>query len=190
MQAKIINENIECKVRRLNLDEVIVNYSNTKGFKAYKYSEVQLVGESELDEFLINNKEFLAIKLNRGISAYFYVYLKEALEEYLQNDLKDFILLKDKYDINKRAIWSKDIILLINYNFAVRIQASGRNFKREEIKISIDQIEKGYFLEWCSEEIKKILKEIERKEIVLSRFGKAIENIKEDEKNGGQIMIE
>lgn len=190
MQAKIINENIECKVRRLNLDEVIVNYSNAKGFNTYKYSEVQLIGESELDEFLINNKQFLAIKLNRGISAYFYMYLKEALEEYLNSDLKELILLKDKYDINKRAIWSKDIILLINSNFSIRIQASGRNFKREEIKINIEQIEKSYFLEWCNEEIKKVLKEIERKEIVLSRFGKAIENIKKGEKNDSKIMIE
>ena len=85
MKAKVnINNkdlNKEFKVKRLNIDEVIVKYPYDCGLKSYKYNEVELISEGEIDDFLINNKSFLQVKLNRGISVFFYRVLKESIEK-------------------------------------------------------------------------------------------------------------
>lgn len=185
MKLKVVIENEdyekEFKVRRMNLEEVIINYPTGTGLKSYSYEDVELIAEGDIDSFLLDNKQFLQIKLNRGISVFFYKALKEALINEVNEEIFHFNVLRDKYSINKRSIWNKEIICVINNKYPVVVKASGHNFKREGYSIIVERLEKNSFLEASKEEVNKILKEIKRKELMLSKYGEAIENLRKNE---------
>ena len=183
MKVKIINSNSEdyqkeLKLRRMNYDQVVVNYPGEKGIKVFDKVEVEFIIESEVDEFLIKYNDFLKIKLNRGISVALYKGILDTIENELKIDFKSLNLLRDKYVVNKRGIWEKEILCVINDVIPIKITASGQNFKKSGFNIGIDEISKEEFLEICAFEIKKINKEIKEKEDILSRYGEAIEKIK------------
>ena len=186
MKIKIINPNSEdyqkeLKLRRMNYDQVVVNYPGEKGIKVFDKVEVEFIIESEVDEFLIKYNDFLKIKLNRGISVALYKGILDTIENELKIDFKSLNLLRDKYVVNKRGIWEKEILCVINDVMPIKITASGQNFKKSGFNIDIDEILKEEFLEICAFEIKKINKEIKEKEDILSRYGEAIEKIKKPE---------
>ncbi|WP_294135074.1 hypothetical protein [uncultured Clostridium sp.] len=186
MKVKIINSNSEdyqkeLKLRRMNYDQVVVNYPGEKGIKVFDKVEVEFITESEVDEFLIKYNDFLKIKLNRGISVALYKGILDTIENELKIDFKSLNLLRDKYVVNKRGIWEKEILCVINDVMPIKITASGQNFKKSGFNIDIDEILKEEFLEICAFEIKKINKEIKEKEDILSRYGEAIEKIKKPE---------
>ncbi len=186
MKVKIINPNSEdyqkeLKLRRMNYDQVVVNYPGEKGIKVFDKVEVEFIIESEVDEFLIKYNDFLKIKLNRGISVALYKGILDTIENELKIDFKSLNLLRDKYVVNKRGIWEKEILCVINDVMPIKITASGQNFKKSGFNIDIDEILKEEFLEICAFEIKKINKEIKEKEDILSRYGEAIEKIKKPE---------
>ena len=183
MKVKIINSNSEdyqkeLKLRRMNYDQVVVNYPNEKGIKVFDKSEVEFITESEVDEFLIKYSDFLKIKLNRGISVTLYKGILDTIENELKIDFKSLNLLRDKYIVNKRGIWEKEILCVINDIMPIKIVASGQNFKKSGFNININEISKEEFLEVCVFEIKKINKEIKEKEDLLGRYGEAIEKVK------------
>ena len=186
MKVKIINPNSEdyqkeLKLRRMNYDQVVVNYPGEKGIKVFDKVEVEFIIESEVDEFLIKYNDFLKIKLNRGISVALYKGILDTIENELKIDFKSLNLLRDKYVVNKRGIWEKEILCVINDVMPIKITASGQNFKKSGFNIDIDEILKEEFLEICAFEIKKINKEIKEKEDILARYGMAIEKIKKPE---------
>ena len=186
MKVKIINPNSEdyqkeLKLRRMNYDQVVVNYPGEKGIKVFDKVEVEFIIESEVDEFLIKYNDFLKIKLNRGISVALYKGILDTIENELKIDFKSLNLLRDKYVVNKRGIWEKEILCVINDVMPIKITASGQNFKKSGFNIDIDEILKEEFLEICAFEIKKINKEIKEKEDLLGRYGEAIEKIKKPE---------
>lgn len=186
MKVKIINSNSEdyereLKLRRMNYDQVVVNYPNEKGMKVFDKGEVEFITESEVDKFLIKYSDFLKIKLNRGISVVLYKGILDAIENELKIDFESLNLLKDKYSVNKRGIWEKEILCVINEIMPIKIMANGQNFRKSGFNINIDEIEKEEFLEICAFEIKKINKEIKQKEDLLGRYGEAIEKIKSGE---------
>ena len=183
MKVKIINSNSEdyqkeLKLRRMNYDQVVVNYPNEKGIKVFDKGEVEFITENEIDEFLIKYSDFLKIKLNRGISVALYKCILDTIKNELKIDFKSLNLLRDKYIVNKRGIWEKEILCVINDIMPIRIVASGQNFKKSGFNININEISKEEFLEICAFEIKKINKEIKEKEDLLGRYGKAIEKVK------------
>ena len=64
MKVKIINSNSEdyqkeLKLRRMNYDQVVVNYPGGKGIKVFDKLDVEFITESEIDEFLIKYSDFL-----------------------------------------------------------------------------------------------------------------------------------
>lgn len=182
MKIKVINKNSsdynkEFKVRRINYDQTVVNYPNKEGLNIFLNEDVEFITESEIDEFLVNNRDFLKIKLIRGISVFFYKMILETIEEQLNEEFKSLNLLKDKYSVNKKGIWEKEIICIINNLTPIRIKASGQNFKKYGYNISLEEIKEQEFLELCKFEIKNIEKNIENKELELSRYKKAIEGI-------------
>lgn len=182
VKVKIVGEHVdsghEFKVRRMNLDEVIVNYPEGTGLNSYSYDNVELISEGEIDDFLIENRGMLKIKLNRGISIFFYKALKESLEREIGEDLVHLNLLRDKYSVNKRGIWEKELICVVNDKTPVEVRASGKNFKREGYSVNVTPLPTESFLEACNEEIDKIKLEISRKEVLLGRYGRAISMIK------------
>lgn len=187
-KVKVNNEdyNREFKIRRLNIDQVIIKYPSDTGMKSYKYEDVELISEGDIDDFLIDNKSFLQVKLNRGISVFFYRALKESIEEEIDGEIIDFNLLKDRYNVNRRGIWEKEIVCFINYKIPLKIICSGKNFKREGYSILINRIDNNNFIDAAKEEISKMLQEIERKNLIIERYEKAIKNtniINEKDKN-------
>ena len=186
MRVKVINSNLsdygkEFKVRRMNYDQVVVNYPGAKGINVFNKIDLEFITESEVDKFLIKYNDFLKIKLNRGISVTLYKAILDAIENELNIDFENLNLLKDKYSVNKRGVWEKEILSLINNKFAIKIVASGQNFKKSGFNIEIIEVLKEEFLEICTIEIKKINKEIKEKEDLLARYGESIEKINNPE---------
>lgn len=186
MRVKVINSNLsdygkEFKVRRMNYDQVVVNYPGEKGINVFNKIDLEFITESEVDKFLIKYNDFLKIKLNRGISVTLYKAILDAIENELSIDFENLNLLKDKYSVNKRGVWEKEILCLINNKFAIKIVASGQNFKKSGFNIEIIEVLKEEFLEICTIEIKKINKEIKEKEDLLARYGESIEKINNPE---------
>lgn len=186
MLAKIINKDLEefereFKVRRMNYDQVVVNYPSDIGLKVFDKKDVEYIKQTEIDEFLIKYSDFLKIKLNRGISIALYKALLESIEAELDIIFENLNLLKDKYDVNKRGVWEKEILAVINYKIPVKLITSGQNFKKSGFNISIEIIEEKEFFEICKFEINKIQEEIKEKERILSRYGMAIKKMKDTE---------
>ena len=186
MLAKIINKDLEefereFKVRRMNYDQVVVNYPSDIGLKVFDKKDVEYIKQTEIDEFLIKYSDFLKIKLNRGISIALYKALLESIEAELDIIFENLNLLKDKYEVNKRGVWEKEILAVINYKRPVKLITSGQNFKKSGFNISIEIIEEKEFFEICKFEINKIQEEIKEKERILSRYGMAIEKMKDTE---------
>ena len=184
--AKIINKDLEefereFKVRRMNYDQVVVNYPSDIGLKVFDKKDVEYIKQTEIDEFLIKYSDFLKIKLNRGISIALYKALLESIEAELDIIFENLNLLKDKYEVNKRGVWEKEILAVINYKIPVKLITSGQNFKKSGFNISIEIIEEKEFFEICRFEINKIQEEIKEKERILSRYGMAIEKMKDTE---------
>ena len=186
MIVKIVNTecedyNKEFKLRRMNYDQVVVNYPDSKGIRVFNKDSVEFITETEIDEFLVKYNDFLKIKLNRGISVALYKAILDTIENEYNIEFKSLNLLKDKYAINKRWVWEKEILCVINEIIPIKINASGQNFKKSGFNIKVEEVNKEEFFEICSFEIKKINKEIKEKEDILARYGMAIEKIKNPE---------
>ena len=186
MIVKIVNTecedyNKEFKLRRMNYDQVVVNYPDSKGIRVFNKDSVEFITEIEIDEFLVKYNDFLKIKLNRGISVALYKAILDTIENEYNIEFKSLNLLKDKYAVNKRGVWEKEILCVINEIIPIKINASGQNFKKSGFNIKVEEVNKEEFFEICSLEIKKINKEIKEKEDILARYGMAIEKIKNPE---------
>ena len=186
MIVKIVNTecedyNKEFKLRRMNYDQVVVNYPDSKGIRVFNKDSVEFITEIEIDEFLVKYNDFLKIKLNRGISVVLYKAILDTIENEYNIEFKSLNLLKDKYAVNKRGVWEKEILCVINEIIPIKINASGQNFKKSGFNIKVEEVNKEEFFEICSFEIKKINKEIKEKEDILARYGMVIEKIKNPE---------
>lgn len=194
MQAKIINEElgnygVTFNVRRMNFDKIIVNYPAEIGMKSFEFKDVELMAENKLDEFLIKNRSFLKIKLRRGISVFFYNALYDSLKFEIKEEIKTLNVLKDKYKINKRGIWDKEILLTINKKFPLEVIASGQNFKKDGYNIVINKIEKENFLEICYAEIANIESEIKVKKYSVSSIISAVEQFEVTYKMPEELLL-
>lgn len=186
MIVKIVNTecedyNKEFKLRRMNYDQVVVNYPDSKGIRVFNKDSVEFITETEIDEFLVKYNDFLKIKLNRGISVALYKAILDTIENEYNIEFKSLNLLKDKYAINKSGVWEKEILCVINEIIPIKINASGQNFKKSGFNIKVEEVNKEEFFEICSFEIKKINKEIKEKEDILARYGMVIEKVKNPE---------
>lgn len=183
MIVKIVNTecedyNKEFKLRRMNYDQVVVNYPDSKGIRVFNKDSVEFITETEIDEFLVKYNDFLKIKLNRGISVALYKAILDTIENEYNIEFKSLNLLKDKYAINKMGVWEKEILCVINEIIPIKINASGQSFKKSGFNIKVEEVNKEEFFEICSFEIKKINKEIKEKEDILARYGMVIEKVK------------
>lgn len=180
MKAKVSKNilddyNQSFKVRRMNYDHVLVDYPINSGIKSFKLEDVELISENRIDDFLISNKQYLKIKLKRGISVAFYSALQESIKIELNEDAEVLNVLYDRYKINKRGIWDKQLIILVNNKYPLEIDASGQNFRKDSYNINIRRIEQSEFIEICREEIKRIELDISEKEKEKESFQEAID---------------
>ena len=186
MIVKIVNTecedyNKEFTLSRTNSAQFVVNYPDSKGIRVFNKDSVEFITETEIDEFLVKYNDFLKIKLNRGISVALYKAILDTIENEYNIEFKSLNLLKDKYAINKRGVWEKEILCVINEIIPIKINASGQNFKKSGFNIKVEEVNKEEFFEICSFEIKKINKEIKEKEDILARYGMVIEKVKNPE---------
>ena len=194
MRIKIVNTKLddygnEFKVRRMNFNQIVVNYSTGTGLKSFSFEDVECSSENEIDDFLINNRQFLKIKLKRGISVVFYSALKDSLENEIGGDVRNLNILRDKYTVNKRGIWEKEITMLVNKIFPLEITASGQNFKKDSYNIIITKIEKENFIEFCRQEIYSINKEIKQKNVIISGIVEAMEYVKKQDAIPKKLLV-
>ena len=187
MKVRVINKDSsdfekEFKVRRMNYDQSVVNYPNSKGINIFLNKDIEFITESDVDKFLIKYRDLLKIMLNRGISINLYKILVDNIQEQFNEEFEALNLLKDKYKVNKRGIWDKEILCIINNHIPINIIASGENFKKVGYNISIEEINKEKFFELCTFEIKKIEKEIKEKEKQLSRYGQGLKCLESRDK--------
>lgn len=181
MKAKVINSELEdynasFKVRRMNFEQVIVNYPTGNGIKIFSFSDVECISENKTDDFLIENREFLKIKLKRGIGVAFYSALKESIEENLKEKILNLDVIKDKYSINKRGVWQKELVIFVNKKHPIDIISSGENFKKNSYNIIINEFSKKNFLDLCEEELRCLQKEVEQKNGTITRLQHVIES--------------
>lgn len=174
---KLEDYNKQFNVRRINYDKVLVLYPNSEGIKEFYNKDVEIVTENKMDEFLVSNKELLKIRLQRGISVFLYKALLDGIEIECKEELQKIILLLDTYSINKRNIWEKNLIMLVNDKFPIKVEAIGKKFSRKDYSLKINIVEKDEFKNLCSEEINKIKKEIGKREKLISKYVLAIENL-------------
>jgi hypothetical protein len=184
MEIRVINDESKdfgdiFKVIRMNFDKIMVKYPDYDGLKNFSFGDVKCIGENEIDEFLIKNRDFLKIKLKRGISVVFYKALYESLKFEIKEEIENLNVLRDKYSINGRKIWEKEILLLVNNKFPIEVMASGQNFKRNGYNIIINKMEKDNFLEICYAEIENIKDQISLKKGLLYSFEDAIQYVED-----------
>lgn len=176
MKVKIINNDSvdngkEFKVRRMNYDQVVVNYPGRKGIEIFKISDVEFISETELDEFLIEHRYLLKIKINRGISVIFYKYLFDELEKLKEDKIEDLKVLRDSFKlINKRGFWEKEIIIVLNNDYGAQVNVSGQNFKKDSYNYDVKELEENELKEFCEFSIKRLKKEIKSKNNQLNIF--------------------
>ena len=183
MKVKVINHDLDdygniLKVRRMNFDKIVVNYPTEIGMKSFLFEDVECISENDIDKFLIQNRDFLKIKLKRGISVIFYNALHASIKIEIKEEIETLSVIRDKYKINKSGIWDKEILIVINNKFPLEVVASGRNFKRNEYNIIINRLENGNFLDMWHTEIESIESEIALKNAILSSFKVDIEQFK------------
>lgn len=189
MKIKVINEKLndkgkEFKARRMNYDQVVVNYPGKQGLETFDIEDVEFISEGEVDDILISHRHLLKIKINRGISILFYKYLMEQVEGLVEEELKDINLLKDlSTPANKRGFWEKELIMVLNSKYPVRAKISGQNFKRQNFKFDLKVLTEDEFEEVCLFEIQQLTKQIKWREMQLSHYGLAIEQVRKQEKN-------
>lgn len=194
MKVKVINGNLEdygrvFKVRRMNFDKIIVNYPKDSGVKSFDFIDVEHISENEIDKFLIKNRYILKIRLKRGISVVFYNVLYDSLKFEIKEEIKKLDVLKDKYKINKRGIWEKEILLFVNNKFSLEVIASGKNFQRSGYNIVVNEVSKENFLEICHQEIRKIESEITLKNSALDSIVRAMNQLESIHKVPEELLL-
>ncbi|MGL4572695.1 MAG: hypothetical protein ACRCVJ_16715 [Clostridium sp.] len=175
--SELDDYNKEFKVKRINYDKVLVIYPNKERLKEFYNIDVEIIEESTIDNFLINNMEFLKIKLQRGISVAFYKALADGIQLEFKEAVKSIDLLVDNYSINNRNIFEKELLLMINKKYLLKIISTGKKFSRKEYKFNIVKVEKDEFMGIYNAERVRIIKEIEKKEKLLSKYEEVRVNI-------------
>lgn len=186
MKVKVVDSNNsldngrEFKVRRMNYDQVVVNYPGQKGIEVFKSHDVEFISESEFDDFLIEHRYLLKIKINRGISVVFYKYLFDELEKVIEHTIEDFKVLKDTFKVvNKRGMWEKEIVIMLNHKYAIQVSVSGEKFKKDSYKYDVKELIESELKEFCQFNIDRLEKDIENKNKELEIFLEIKNNLKE-----------
>ena len=107
MKFRITKENIEgynteLKIRRMNYDQVVVNYQNNSGIKTFKMNEGELVSEGEVVDLVKSFKtfkDFTKSTSKRGIwDKEILIYLNESYPIKIEASGRNF--REDSYKFN------------------------------------------------------------------------------------------
>jgi hypothetical protein len=179
MKIRVINQelsefNHDYKVRNINYDMVVVEENN----KTYSFvmEDIELISENKYDELILKYKDILKIKLGHNISVALYSALVNCIEGKIDGKLMSLNVLKDEYNISKRGIWEKKLVVVVNQSVPLDIIVIGEKYS-EKFSITLKDITLQDFIEGCSESIKHIRKDIEEKENDIKACKRAINEV-------------
>jgi hypothetical protein len=179
MKIRVINQelsefNHDYKVKNINYDMVVVEENN----KTYSFvmEDIELISENKYDELILKYKDILKIKLGHNISVALYSALVNCIEGKIDGKLMSLNVLKDEYNISKRGIWEKKLVVLVNQSVPLDITVIGEKYA-EKFVITFRDITLQDFIEGCSESIKHIRKDIEEKENDIKAYKRAVDEV-------------
>jgi hypothetical protein len=176
MRIRVINQelsefNHDYKVKNINYDMVVVQENNET--IPFAMDDIELIPENKYDDLIIKYKDILKIRLGHNISAALYTALVRCIEDKTGEKLKHLDVLNDEYSVNKRGIWEKKLVVVVNHVVPLNITVIGEKYV-EKFSITFKDITLQDFIDGCSENIKRIRKEIEEKENDIKAYKRAI----------------
>lgn len=165
---------MEFKVQKMNYDDIVV-YDGTER-RHFRRDEVEFISESTYEDILIECKDIIKIKLDRGMSLNVYTKLVCFIEDKTNGKIKNINVLKDEYKVIRKGLWEKKLFLVINKTTPLEVSIIGRNFSKT-FDITIKDIELERFIEGCISEIKELNDSIKRKKDLSDRYKKALQNV-------------
>jgi hypothetical protein len=179
MKIRVINQELsefshDYKVKNINYDMVVVEENNE--IYSFAMDDIKLISENKYDELILKYKDILKIKLGHNISVVLYSALINCIEDKIDGKLKSLNVLKDEYNINKRGIWEKKLVIVVNKSVPLEITVVGEKYA-EKFSITFKDITLQDFIEGCSDNITLIKKEIEEKENDIKAYKRAINEV-------------
>lgn len=179
MKIKVVNDklpyfNENCEVIKLNYDTVIARMQEEK--ICLNMSDVQFIPENTYESLLLSNKDILKIKLNSGMSIFFYLALITALEDKVGQKLVSIVLIRDKFRDTRKGVWEKQITLVVNDQSPFDIFVFGKKYSRT-FDITIKEIILEDFINGCHKEIRNLKEEILEKEENIKIYKKVLKNV-------------
>lgn len=179
MKVKVINEelslyNNEFKVINLNYDMVEIQGEEQKLYLLK--DDVEIIPENKYEDAILRCRDIIKIKLNKGISLLFYTALIDCIELTIKKDIETIDLLQDDFDIIKKGIWEKRIVIVVNEKTALTISVIGRNYGNK-FDITIKDNVLLDFIKDCCFQIEGLNKEVNAKMNLIDRYNKAIKDV-------------
>lgn len=179
MKVKVINKSLNCydmefKVLKMNYDDIVVYDGEER--RHFQRDEVKFISEYNYEDIIIQCKDIIKIRLDRGMPLVVYTKLAYFIEDKINGKIKSINVLKDEYRIIRRGLWEKELFLVINEETPIEVNIIGRNFAKN-CDITIRAIELGQFIEECLTEIKELEDLIKQKKELSQRYKKVLQNV-------------
>lgn len=179
MKIRVINQelsdfNHSFKVKNINYDMVIAEENNK--VVPFSMNDIELIAETQYDNLIIEYKDLLKIKLGHDISMEFYAALINCIEVKINEKLNSLDVLRDGYSINKRGIWEKKLIVVVNNRIPLDVTVIGEKYA-DKFSITFKDITLQDFIEGCSENIRHLRKEIVEKENDIKAYKRAVSEV-------------
>lgn len=179
MKIRIINQelssfNHDYKVKNINYDMVVVE-DNGKAIP-FSMKDVELIPEGKYEKIILEYKDLLKIKLDTNISPALYAALADYIENKINNKLENLEVLRDENKPIRKNMWEKKLVVVVNSSIPLHITIIGTKYSNE-FSITFKDITLQNFIEGCSEDIRHLRKEIEKKEKDIERHKYILEKV-------------
>lgn len=179
MRIEVINKELQTfgknlKAKGINYDMVVALDNDEK--IGINMDDVELIPENKYEKMIVSHIDMLKIKLEKEVSSALYIALLNCIEERIGGRLQNIELLNDSYNINKRGIWEKKLILIVNGNIPLDIKIVGQKYA-EEFSITFKDITLMQFIEGCKENIAHLENEIAEREMSIERYKKNLKKL-------------
>lgn len=179
MKVRIKNKSLRCyekefKVIKMNYDYIVVYDGNER--RRFHKDEVEFISEYNYENVILDCKDIIKIRLDRGMSLLLYSKLVSCIESKTEGKIKRINVLKDEYRIIRKGLWEKNLFLVINEEIPLYINIIGRNFDRN-FDITIKDMSLEQFVGDCTSEIKQLETLIKEKKALSERYRRALKNV-------------
>lgn len=179
MKIKVINKNLdtfnmEFKVINMNYDNILVNNNGQK--KVLQSDDVELIPENSIESIMAKYKDIIKIKLNKGINLTFYSVIIKLIEDKIRNKVMSIDVLEDEFELVRKGIWRKKILIMINESIPLEVYANGTKFGND-FNVTIKDVDLSEFIESCLFSIDTADKKIKEQQSSINIYKKALRNV-------------